>query len=313
MDHSSVQFDFRQRRFQTDLKKGSRGIGSACARPDQSVIIYERWSTKVFNPRPSDHEFTVIIPAYNEEQRLPWTLSELASFLDGWGIDYRVLVTDDGSTDSTASFTDRFGPRFSTMRLETQGGKGRAVKTAMLQATGRVLAFTDADLPFDLTALRQGYEILNRSDCQVVFGARDLAASKHLAPRHWMRQMATYVFRAIVKTLVSRQVTDTQCGLKLFTRQAASEIFSRLTIDGFSFDAEVVLLTHRLDLSFKRIPVTLINDYASTLSLRRNALPMLADVFRIWWRTLNEHGQETPRVVYHEETVVEAPMEQAAA
>jgi len=85
--------------------------------------------------------------------------------------------------------------------------------------------------------------------------------------------------------LISSPVTDTQCGLKLFERRAALEIFSRATIDGFAFDAEVVLLTHRLGYSFQCIPVTLINDYASTLSLRRNALPMLAEVLNLSLRT----------------------------
>ena len=84
--------------------------------------------------------------------------------------------------------------------------------------------------------------------------------------------------------MVSREVTDTQCGLKLFKRQAALDIFGRATIDGFAFDAEVVMLTHRLGLPFRRVPVTLVNEFASTLSLRRNALPMLWDVTRIWLR-----------------------------
>ncbi|MGD0653965.1 MAG: glycosyltransferase [Thermoguttaceae bacterium] len=266
---------------------------------------------QVIRMHPSDHDLTVIIPAFNEEQRLPWTLDQLSAFLIDWGIDYRVLVADDGSTDRTADLTGGFGPRFSTISLMSRGGKGRAVKTAMLDATGRVLAFTDADLPFDLAALRRGYEILNRGDCQVVFGARDLAESRHLAPRRWSRAMATYVFRAIVKTLISRQITDTQCGLKLFSRRAALDIFSRVNIDGFAFDAEVVFLTHRLGLSFQRIPVTLINDYASTLSLRRNALPMLTEVLRIWWRANFSRRQPVPRPVYLQGDLAEEPKKAA--
>jgi dolichyl-phosphate beta-glucosyltransferase len=216
------------------------------------------------------------------------------------------LVADDGSDDRTAALTDGLGPRFSTLSLKNHGGKGRAVKTAMLSATGRVLAFTDADLPFDLAALRRGYDILEAGNSQVVFGARDLPESRHLAPRHWTRQMATRVFRAVVKTLISRQITDTQCGLKLFNRQAALDIFSRVNIDGFAFDAEVVFLTHRLGLSFQRIPVTLVNDYASTLSLRSNALPMLAEVLRIWWRANFKQLPPIPRMVYLERDLDES-------
>lgn len=242
--------------------------------------------------QPADHDLTVIIPAYNEEKRLPWTLAQLGVFLSEWDVDYRVLVADDGSSDRTAGLTHDLGPRFSTMRLTPQGGKGRAVRNAMMRATGRVLAFTDADLPFRLEALQKGYDLIRNTDCDVVFGARDIEGSQHLAPRRLSRRLATFVFREIASRMVSREVTDTQCGLKLFRRRAALEIFGRCTIDGFAFDAEVVMLTHRLGLSFQRIPVTLVNEFSSTLSLRGNAWPMFTDVMRVWLR--DRAGRETP-------------------
>jgi dolichyl-phosphate beta-glucosyltransferase len=265
---------------------------------DRNVLVDELPNGRLLVVPRSDHDLTIILPAFNEEQRLPWTLSQLAAFLSDWDADWRVLVVDDGSRDRTATLTERFGPRFSTIRLEQQGGKGRAVRTAMLRATGRVAAFTDADLPFDLSALQRGYEWIRGGQCDVVFGARDLAESRHLAPRHFARQIATVVFREVVKCLISRQVTDTQCGLKLFSRRAALEIFSRATIDGFAFDAEVVLLARRLKLSFRRVPVTLINDYASTLSLRRHALPMLMDVLRLRLRSWFGRQQAPPEFQY---------------
>lgn len=247
---------------------------------------------------PADHDLTVIIPAYNEEKRLPWTLAELTKFLNEWGVDYRVLVADDGSTDCTANLTRKLGPRCSTLRIIPQGGKGRAIRIAMLRATGRVLAFTDADLPFQLSAMRQGYEWIRNGQTDVVFGARDIDGAENLARRRLARRMATFVFRAIVSRMVSREVTDTQCGLKLFRREAALELFSRTTIDGFAFDAEVVMLTHRLGLPFRRVPVTLINEFASTLSLRRNALPMLMDVMRVWLREKVGRSAPASQIVY---------------
>jgi len=248
--------------------------------------------------KPTDHDLTVIIPAYNEEKRLPWTLRQLTQYLDDWGVDYRVLVADDGSTDCTASLTRDLGPRFSTLRLIPQGGKGRAVRTAMLRATGRVVAFTDADLPFELSALRQGYEWIRHNESEVVFGARDIEGAGNVAKRRIMRRMATFAFREIVRRLVSRDVTDTQCGLKLFSRRAALEIFARATIDGFAFDTEVVLLTHQLALPFRRVPVTLVNEFSSTLSLRRNALPMLMDVIRLRLRNGLGGGVPAPEFVF---------------
>ena len=244
----------------------------------------DRQSPAATEPLPiltSDHDLTLIVPAFNEELRLPATLDGLAAYLDAWGIDYRVLVVDDGSRERTAELTNSDGRRFSTWNQPDRSGKGAAVRAGMLLATGGVVAFTDADLPYDLDGLKRGYEAVAARLCDVVFGARDLEASAFRARRRLTRSLATAVFRQIVRQLVSQQVTDTQCGLKIFSRQAALEIFSRTTIDGFAFDAEVVFLTHRLGFAFQRIPVTLINEYASTLSLSRHALPMLFDVLRL--------------------------------
>ena len=223
----------------------------------------------------ADHELTVIIPAFNEEKRLPWTLCQVGIFLEQWGIDYRVDRGRRLQPRRHPSIDRPLGSRFSTVRLPRHRGKGCAVRTAMLPATGRVVAFTDADLPFELSALREGYQWIHQGQCEVVFGARDIEGSAHIAKRRLSRIIATAGFRKIVKHLISREVTDTQCGLKLFGRRAAREIFSRTTIDGFAFDAEVVFFTRRLSLPFHRVPVSLIHDYDSTLSLRRHALPML--------------------------------------
>jgi dolichyl-phosphate beta-glucosyltransferase len=230
-------------------------------------------------PPPTDHELTVIIPAYNEQSRLPRSLATLADFLNAAKIDYRVLVADDGSDDRTAGSTDGLGPRFSTLRL-AHGGKGCAVRTAMLAATGQVVAFTDADLPYDLTALWQGYDWIQQSLCEIVWGARRAESPGAVVQRRFVRKLASLTFKEVVKRLVSTELSDTQCGLKLFSRRAAIEIFSRAEVDGFAFDAEVVMLALRLGLAYRRVSVTLINDRASTVSLMRDTLPMLLDVIR---------------------------------
>jgi len=231
----------------------------------------------------ADHDLTVVVPAFNEENRLPATLAGLAAYLDPWGIDYRVLVVDDGSRDGTAQLTGQWGPRFSTISQDN-AGKGAAVRNGILHSTGRVVAFTDADLPYDLDSLRTAYHLISANQCEVVFGARDLEESTVLAPRRRLRTLAHQIFSGIMWFLVSREVTDTQCGLKIFSRRAAFEIFARTMIDGFAFDAEVVYLAKRLSLPFRRVPVTLINEYASTISLTRHALPMVWDVVKLRWR-----------------------------
>jgi dolichyl-phosphate beta-glucosyltransferase len=237
-------------------------------------------------PRAPDHDLTLVIPAYNEETRLPRTLQQLREYLDQWGINYRVVVADDGSRDETPSVAASFGPRFSTLSLSQNRGKGAAVRAGMLGASGRVAAFTDADLPYALKSLRAGYELIRDGHCQVAFGARDLENSRQLVHRKILRRAASAVFSQIVRFLISPDVTDTQAGLKLFSASASQAIFSRTSIDGFAFDAEVVFLTHYLGLSYRRIPVALVNEESSSLSVWRHTLPMLREVFQIRLRGL---------------------------
>ncbi|MGH7144140.1 MAG: glycosyltransferase [Planctomycetota bacterium] len=233
---------------------------------------------------PADHDLTVLVPAFNEAKRIRGTLAGLKEYLDRWGIDYRVVVVDDGSSDGTKEVAAEFGSKFSTLVQPRNMGKGAAVRAGMLQATGRVVSFTDADLPYDLDALKQAYEWIRGRQCDTVFGARDIAGSEYRAHRKLSRKIASFVFMKLMRLLISKEVTDTQCGLKAFSRSAAFEIFARTTVNGFAFDAEVVFISRRLGLSFRRIPVILINEYASTLSLSRHALPMLLDVLRVRWR-----------------------------
>jgi dolichyl-phosphate beta-glucosyltransferase len=238
---------------------------------------------------PSDHALTVVIPAHNEEHRLPMTLRDLQWYLDSWGIDYRVVVVDDGSTDNTARLTSAFDSRFSTLELGENRGKGAAVRAGVLAATGRIVAFTDADLPYDLSALRQGVLAVQLGLSDVVLGARDLENSRQVVRRQLRRALATVVFRKLIQALISHRITDSQCGLKVFSRAAARAVFARSSIDGFAFDAEVVFLVERLGFRYQRIAVALINEYTSSLSMARHALPMILDVLRIRWRAGRGH------------------------
>jgi len=231
-----------------------------------------------------DHDLTVLIPAFNEEDRLRATLHRLRCFFDLTAIDYRVLVIDDGSQDSTATMTQNCGPRFNTLRLPVNQGKGAAVREGILAATGAIVAFTDADLPYDLRNIVEGYELIRHGECEAAFGARNLFGATVATSRRFSRRVASACFSRITKSLISSIVTDTQCGLKLFSRSAARAIFSRSTLDGFAFDTEVVYLTHRLNIPFRRIPVSLVNDHSSTVSLLRHVLPMLVDVVKVRYR-----------------------------
>ncbi len=247
--------------------------------------IFSENSASLPRPATTDHALTLLIPAYNEENRLPATLAAARDYLDDWGVDYRVVVVDNGSRDRTGVLSQRFGGRFSTIH-QPVCGKGAAVRKGMLLATGAVVAFTDADLPYDLAALRKGYQQILSGESDVVYGSRSIAGAEIAVKRRWIRSLASFAFRCLARQLISRTVVDTQCGLKLFSHEAARRVFSRTTIDGFAFDTEVVFLVEHLHLHESIIPVTLINEDETTLSLTRHTLPMLRDMMSVRWRAL---------------------------
>lgn len=250
-----------------------------------------KFTRRLVRTNRSSPDLTVVIPAYNERCRLPATLAALRQELDRWFLDYRVLVVDDGSRDGTWEAVDEFDPRFSCHRLLQNAGKGAAVRAGMLQATGHVVAFTDADLPFALEALREGYERIMDGRCDVVCGDRTAnAEAGQSAP--WLRQLSGYVFRKLVQWIAAPSVADTQCGLKIFSQHAAREIFRSVTAPGFAFDVEVICRAERLGFGIQTVPVQLVNTEGSTISLRRHAWPMLKELLAIR-RRLNS----TPEVI----------------
>jgi dolichyl-phosphate beta-glucosyltransferase len=246
----------------------------------------------------ADHDLTLVVPCYNERVRLPRTLDALAGALDTWRIDYRVLVVDDGSSDGTPDLVAARGGRFSVLRQPENRGKGAAVRAGMLAAGGRIAAFTDADLPYEIESLRAGYERLTSTDADAAFGSRVLAEAGRRVPSPLLRRAAGGVFRLLVRRLVTAAVTDTQCGLKIFRREAARKVFSQATIDGFAFDVEVIYLANRLGLRWSEIPVVLVNEGESTVSLRRHGPAMLRDLARLAWRDWRGTGYS--RDVVHE-------------
>jgi dolichyl-phosphate beta-glucosyltransferase len=223
-------------------------------------------------------DLTVIVPAYNEAARLPRALDGLAAWCIAQDRSIEVLVVDDGSTDATARAAAAHPISCGVIRLRHNSGKGAAVRTGMLVGQGRIIAFTDADLPYDLAALRWGCDVIDAGIADVVYGARDLDGSVQAVERTAARSIASACFRAVASRLVSRDVRDTQCGLKVFRQHAARDIFSRVQTDGFAFDAEAILVARRRGYAAARVPVRLVNEAGSTVSLRRHAPAMLYDI-----------------------------------
>ena len=192
----------------------------------------------------SDPALSVVVPAYNETSRLEPTLSELAAYLDAHEPSCEVIVVDDGSTDDTADIARRFAERWDKLRviqLEQNSGKGAAVRTGMLAARGAEVLFTDADLATPIGELPKLRAALADGN-DIAIASRAVEGADIRVRQSALRELAGRGFNVFIRVLGMSAFKDTQCGFKLFTREAAHDLFARSTLDGFAFDVEVLML-----------------------------------------------------------------------
>jgi len=236
------------------------------------------------NPKTKwDDPISIIMPAYNEAGRILPSLNALGAFCRDRFSGFEIICVDDGSRDGTWEILSglRDMPFVKLLRLAENRGKGFAVRQGMQQAGGRFLFFTDADLPYRLDALDTAMTVFHQETCDLVVGARELSDPKGHLNVGQARNVASRVFSGLVARLFKLEVRDTQCGFKGFSREAAQRIFSQQSVSGYAFDVEIFILARRLGMRICRIPVTLVEQAGSKISLTRDPLIMLVDLIRL--------------------------------
>jgi dolichyl-phosphate beta-glucosyltransferase len=244
----------------------------------------------------SPPDLSIIIPAFNEERRLPKTLNRIRDFLHVHAFEAEVIVVDDGSTDGTRELLENYQKQFPELRTVSNGrnrGKGFSVRHGMLEAKGEIALFTDADLstPIEETdkllfALRdQGYD--------VAIGSR--AADRSLIEMHQpvIREQAGILFNHLVRWLMGVQLSDTQCGFKAFRRERTRIVFEQQRIEDFGFDPEILFLAKRHGLRIAEIPVRWSHDPATKVSMVFDGLGMFLELLVIRWNAVRGLYPET--------------------
>jgi len=233
---------------------------------------------------------SVIIPAFNEEKRIPKTLEAMDHYLGGQNYDYEILVVDNGSKDKTREIVRELQDRIKGLKLieRNSGGKGKAVSAGMLEAQGDFRIFTDADNSTSIDQMEKIWpEFENGYD--VVIGSRDVKGAVLSPPQPWIRQMILgegfKLYRKIIIGLWG--IEDTQCGFKGFTKKAAEEIFSKSKIDQFAFDPEILALAQKLGYKIKEIPVVWKNDLDSKVK-PGSIIKMALDLIKIKWNLITK-------------------------
>jgi len=228
---------------------------------------------------------SIVIPAYNEEDRLGVSLPLIEAYVRERGLDAEILIVDDGSTDGTAQMASAFlrGRRGRVLRHPENRGKGAAVRRGVLKADGRWVLITDADLSTPIEEHAKLAEIAREEDLDVAFGSRGLPESQVEIRQNPLRQLMGKTFNVILRRITGLPHRDTQCGFKLLDRQRTRPLFERMVIDHFAFDVELLFLCDRFGLRVKEIPVIWRNSERTTVNIVTAPPQMLLDVLKVRW------------------------------
>ena len=223
---------------------------------------------------------SIVIPAFNEAERLPATLQQIMDFVMAQNADIEVVVVDNASNDGTRDVVSAFSSRYPAVRYLYEGvrGKGAAVRTGMLDGQGMYLLICDADLAVPIEEVENF--LLRLRDDDIVIGSREAEGARRLGePFH--RHLMGRVFNFIVRMLLLPGLHDTQCGFKCFRRSVAHDLFSRNTIDGWSFDAEILYMARQKNYRIAELPVTWYYGDKSKVNPSRDTWLMLKEVIAI--------------------------------
>jgi len=227
-------------------------------------------------------DLSIIVPAYNEESRLPLTLERLAAYIRRCGRETEVIVVDDGSKDGTAAIAQSFRAWLPSLRLVPNGvnrGKGYSVKHGMLEARGAIVLFTDADLAAPIEEADKLFRALGTHDLAI--GSRALDRSLIEVHESPLREFAGIVFNRMVRLCLGLPFVDTQCGFKAFRRESCLVIFAQQRIERFGFDPELLFLARRHGLSAAEIPVRWAHSPSTRVNMLRDSIKMFFEVFEI--------------------------------
>jgi glycosyltransferase involved in cell wall biosynthesis len=234
-------------------------------------------------------ELSIVIPAFNEERRLPPTLDKIAAWLEARGTTAEVIVVDDGSRDATSRVAEEQKARLPGLRVlrnERNRGKGYSVRRGMLEARAPLALFTDADLSSPIEEADKLFRALGEQGCQIAMGSRAVDRRNIVVRQSLFRELAGIVFNKLVQAVTGVRLVDTQCGFKAFLTEPARPVFERQRIERFGFDPEVLFIARLRGLKMTEVPVLWAHDPDTRVHMLRDSSRMLFELLSIRWNWL---------------------------
>ena len=230
---------------------------------------------------------SIIIAAYNEENRIGESLLKIKEYLDQQDTDCEIIVVDDGSTDNTKQVLADYKSEITSLKVigyPVNKGKGYALRQGVFASKGDAVLLTDADLSTPIEELDRLLQLIVGGRYDVVIGSRALNASEIIKKQPWWRQGMGKTFNKIVKLLVLDGFNDTQCGFKLFSGAAAGVLFKHARVNRFAYDVEILALAKKRGYRILEVPVKWINSPASKVDPIFDSLQMFLDLIKIRMR-----------------------------
>lgn len=235
-------------------------------------------------------EVSIVIPAYKEEGRIGPNLQMIQAHMDQKGMSYEVIIVVDGSRDGTAAFARTFADRITHLRVvdnDTNRGKGAVIRQGLLMAQGRIHCFLDADGSTSITHIDQALQMIEGGSDFVV-GSRDIPGAEIAVHQPHMRELMGTAGNLLIRFVLGLWAfPDTQCGFKVLKREVTEAVVSRMVVDRFAYDFEMIVLAKKLGFEIGQMPVRWLNEEGSTvggLFGPNGFVQVLIDLFKTRWR-----------------------------
>jgi dolichyl-phosphate beta-glucosyltransferase len=232
-------------------------------------------------------ELSIVVPCYNEEERLPRTVEQIERYFAGKPISYELILVDDGSTDGTRQIQDAAAERNPSVRVEAlprNRGKGRALAEGVAASKGAEILVTDADLSTPIEEIEK-LRVALTSGAGVAIGSRSVKGSRVEISQPAYRVLMGKVFNLLVQAVLLPGIWDTQCGFKLFRADVAHEVFAGLTTDGFAYDPEVLYLAKKRGVKIAEVPVIWRNSTPTKVMPIKSSFDMFKHVVKVRFRS----------------------------